>query len=520
MSALLKIDRLSLAIGTQRILTGVSLNVNEGEAVGLVGESGSGKSMTALTVMGLAPLGATVKGRILFKGTDLLLLKEDARDNLRGKAMTMIFQDPLAALNPLHTIAKQLGEILAIHKDTAPKRQRIAELMEQVELVPRLASQYPHQLSGGQRQRVLIAMMMAHKPALLLADEPTTALDASLRVKTLKLLTSLCSTQGIGLLLITHDIRMISAFTDRLYVMKSGQLVEDGRTKALLQRPKHPYTKTLLRAHKLGEPTPLSSKQKLMRVSSLKVHYPIRKGVLKLIQGWVNALAHANFDIRSGETVAFLGESGSGKTSLALALMRILKTEEWDGKIEFDGVELSSLTGRSLRLVRPQFQMIFQDPYSSLNPRFTIRNIIEENLQSHLTKQEKLELVERSLVEVQLSKEYLAAYPNELSGGQRQRVAIARAIITQPKLLVLDEPTSSLDVTVQAEIIALFKKLQSERQLSYVFITHDIHLAQSLSHRLLVLHKGKVVEKGDTRKVLSQPKSSYTRELVLSSLMA
>lgn len=520
MTDLLRVDRLSLAIGGQGILKEVSLSLNKGEAVGLVGESGSGKSMTALAVMGLAPAGATTTGRVLFNGTDLLTLDERSKNRLRGKIMAMIFQDPLAALNPLHTIARQLGEILAIHGSGAAKQRRIAELMEQVELAPRLALQYPHQLSGGQRQRVLIAMMMAHQPALLLADEPTTALDASLRIKTLRLLTSLCQNQDIGLLLITHDIRMISVFTNRLYVMKGGRLVENGNTRALLRRPEHPYTKTLLAAHKLGKPVRFSSRQALMRVASLRVHYPIRRGVLKRIRGWVPALADTNFAIHPGETVAFLGESGSGKTSLALALMRLLRPEEWDGRIQFDGVSLSALTGRTLRLIRPRIQMIFQDPYSSLNPRFTVMDIIAENLQPVLTKEARLELVERALAEVQLSNRYLAAYPNELSGGQRQRVAIARAIISQPKLLILDEPTSSLDVTVQAEIIALFKKLQSEQRLSYLFITHDIHLAQALSHRLLVLHNGKVVEKGVTEEVLANPKSSYTRELARSSLLS
>ena len=304
--------------------------------------------------------------------------------------------------------------------------------------------------------------------------------------------------------------------------MKDGELVENGKTTKILTQPRHPYTQRLLAAQELGKPVVMRRTQKLLQVSSLQVHYPLRKGILKRIRGWVPAVRGISFQLNAGQTLALLGESGSGKTSIALALLRVLKDEEWGGHILFEGRNLSALVGKALRLMRPKLQMIFQDPYSSLNPRFTIRDVIGENLQlrGRMTSAETTRLIEKSMDQVQLGREFLTAYPNELSGGQRQRTAIARALITQPRLLILDEPTSSLDVTVQAEIIELFKRLQSLHRLSYIFITHDINLARALSHRVLVLHQGRVVEEGDSRRILTNPKSSYTRELLSSSFIS
>ena len=519
---LLRIDRLNLNIGETNILKNVSLRINKGESVGLVGESGSGKSMTALAIMGLLPAGTVTTGDILLNNENLLSLSGPKRTKLRGRTMAMIFQDPLASLNPLHRIGRQISEMLDVHErlDPPQRRSRMEKLMRWTNLTADLALKYPHQLSGGQRQRVLIAMMIAHNPDLLLADEPTTALDAHLRFKTLELLRNLCRVRRIGLLLITHDISMISRFTDRVYVMKNGALMENGRTHRLLTRPRHPYTRRLLAARDLGTPVATRPAKILLRVASLKVHYPLRRGILKRIHGWVPAVHDLGFQLRTGETLSLLGESGSGKTSIALALMRVLKDEEWSGDVLFDDRDLGHLVGPALRLVRPKLQMIFQDPYASLNPRFPIRDIIGENLprRGGMGPVARIRLIEESLDKVQLNGDLMAAYPNELSGGQRQRVAIARALITRPRLLILDEPTSSLDVTVQAEIMELFKRLQSLHRLSYIVITHDIHLARALSHRVLILRQGRMVEQGDSARVLTNPRSSYGRELLSSSL--
>lgn len=518
---LLRIRRLNLGIAGTKILKDISLTLNEGESVGLVGESGSGKTMTALAIMGLAPLGSHIEGRILLERRNLLSLSQRQLGRLRGKTMAMIFQDPLASLNPLHLVGKQLQEMLNIHISLAPrqKRQRIEELLDQVQLRPQLLSQYPHQLSGGQRQRLLIAMMMIHKPKLLLADEPTTALDASLRLRSLALLRNLCRSRNVGLLLITHDLGSVTRFTDRIYVMQAGRLVEEGPTKRLLTRPKHGYTQKLLAAEKLGAARPVIGDKRLLKVTGLRVHYPLRHGILKRIRGWVHAVKTVDLSLRTGETVAILGESGSGKTSIALALLQVLKPIEWDGDIIFSNRNLGNLSAQRLRQVRPQFQMIFQDPYASLNPRLSVGSIIAENLQLHgiAAASERARLVKRVMDEVQLSRSYGNVYPNELSGGQRQRVAIARALITQPRLLVLDEPTSSLDATVQAEIVQLLKRLQRTYSLSYVFITHDINLARALSHQLIIMRQGEIVEQGDSQRILAQPQSSYTRELLYSS---
>ena len=523
---MLSIKNLNLSI-QDPILRNVNLNVGPGQVVALVGESGSGKSMTALAIIGLTPVGAQVDGSIRFHNTELIPANERRHRQLRGNRIAMIFQDSLAALNPLHTIGRQVAEMLKAHSEQAINgartyKERVRRLMTQVRLPLNLADCYPHQLSGGQRQRVLLAMMMAHQPDLLIADEPTTALDASLRLSMLGLMCELCARHQTGLLLITHDLSLVKHFSERIYVMQAGTIVEHGQTKKVVAKPSHPYTQVLLSAVRPGRPVALKSnqgkEQPLLRVRNLRVHYPQRKGILKRVYGYHNALEQVNFDLMPGETLAVIGESGSGKTSLALALLKLLKDDEWSGRVRFAGKNLAALRPIELRAMRPSMQMIFQDPSASINPRFSIDRIITEGLALHkgpkLGQQELRRLTEEVMTEVQLDKRRLYDPPDSLSGGQKQRVAIARALIMQPRLLVLDEPTSSLDVTVQAEIVGLLRALQRRRRLAYIFITHDIQLARSLGHRVLVLHQGRIVESGRTTDVLRRPKSTYTRQLL------
>lgn len=560
---LLEIDKLSVAVPIPKaintstsgepqyttIVKGVSMNIARGEVVGLVGESGSGKSMTAAAVMGLLSNNIELKGKITLNGDNLLAASEKKKQSLRGKKMAMIFQEPLASLNPLHTVARQIGEAINTHapnkafgdKTSKSKtyKQGINQILKRVGLEQSIGLKYPHQLSGGQRQRVLMAIMIVNKPQLLIADEPTTALDASLRVQMLELLCSLCSENNTALLLITHDIKMVENFSQRVYVMHEGKILEEGKSAKVLKSPKHPWTKRLLSARKLGKAAPLKKlpqkSSQLLEVSNLQVHYPIRKGILRTLQGHTNALEPLSFNLGKGETLGVIGESGSGKSSMALALMRLLKDDEWTGEIkisllEQDKEELHnwhSIRSQELRYLRPQMQMIFQDPFSSLNPRLTIKQSIAEGL--HLINgkanarknksQDELLKVKRVMRQVQLDTKLIDKYPQFLSGGQRQRAAIARALIIQPKLLILDEPTSSLDATVQSEIVELLRQLQKEHQLSYIFITHDIGLALALSHRAMILKDGKLCEEGKAAEVLTKPKSSYGKKLLQAHLL-
>ena len=517
MDDLLQIKNLSLkansSSGWETIVQNVNINIKPGEAVGLVGESGSGKSLTATSVMGLLPRNIRPGGKIIFRGKDILDSSNERIRQIRGKEIAMIFQEPLASLNPLHTSGRQINEALKRNRD----RSDIKELLEKVGLDQSILQKYPHQISGGQRQRILMLIMLAQEPRLLIADEPTTALDASLRRQTLKLLSSLTIKEGKSLLLISHDINMVKRFTQRIYIMHQGIIMEEGKTLSVLTRPKNSWTKRLAAAQKLGSPVTLRKKiVPLLRIKSLTVNYPIRRGVLRRVKGHVHALAPLSFSLSCGETMGVIGESGSGKSSLALAIMRLLNNDEWGGEanliVDGKNIKISSLRSDELRSTRPLFQMIFQDPFSSLNPRFTLRNSIMEGLKllpdiSHPEQQ-----VSKVMEEVKLSHSLLDVYPRSLSGGQRQRAAIARALIMQPRLLILDEPTSSLDSTVQLEIINLLRSLQRERKLSYIFITHDINLAKAISHKCLVLRSGKLVEQGTD--VLRRPKNDYTRMLV------
>ena len=528
---LLKIQNLKLRISNSPLLLkGVNLEIRAGEIIGLVGESGSGKSLTATAVMGLLPQSAKAQGKIIFNEQNLLALPEKQKRKMRGSKIAMIFQEPLASLNPLHNIGRQIMESIKVNNSNHSKKQ-ITIIMQQtlksVGLTKEIAQQYPHQLSGGQRQRALIAMMTVNRPQLLIADEPTTALDASLRLQMLELLRKLCQEHNTALLLITHDINMVAAFAKKIYVMHQGKILEEGKTSKVLHKPSHQWTKKLLQARNLGKPTSEKKGEAILKVKSLRVRYPIRKGILKRIKGFTPALENTSFELREAETLGILGESGSGKSSLAMAILRLLKEDEWQGSIDFAAssagrsadakyIRLSDLRGKELRAVRPHTQMIFQDPFSSLNPRFTIEESIGEGLQfaRKIGAAERRELIKKVMVEVNLQHHLAFSYPNELSGGQRQRAAIARSLVMQPRLLVLDEPTSSLDSTVQLEIVDLLRSLQKRRKLSYIFITHDISLALAISHKVLVLKDGKTVEHGETKKILSKPSTPYLKKLL------
>ena len=507
------------------------MDVGKGRVCALVGESGSGKSMTAMAIMGLLPAGAKVSGSIRFRGTELLPPNEKQNRRLRGTKMAMIFQDSLAALNPLHKVSRQLSEMAHPFLKRDPKlcRAEVSEALARVHLPEELGQRYPHQLSGGQRQRVLLAMMTMRKPELLIADEPTTALDASLRLQMMSLMCALCSEQKTSLLLITHDLPLVRHFGDEVCVMKGGRIIETGKASKLselselMKRPKHPYTKKLLGAYRVGRPTrrapPRSNEAPLLAVRDLCIRYPQRKGILRRIKGYHDALTGVSFDLFAGETLAVIGGSGSGKTSLALALLRLLKDEDWNGSVRFAGQDLRRLTSHQLRELRPTMQMIFQDPAASINPRFGVFRIITEGLIRSRKKEDgNLEDLQKkckeAMTEVQLDPDRLFEPPSKFSGGQKQRIAIARALIMQPRLLVLDEPTSSLDVTVQTEIISLLRQLQKDHKLAYVFITHDMRLARSLGHKTLVLHGGTAVEFGETAKVFRNPQSQYTKDLL------
>lgn len=528
---LLKIEDLKVGIGTNinknsLLINGIDLEINSGEIVALVGESGSGKSLTAMAIMGLLPRGVQVQGKIIYKDKNILNLSENQIGSMRGKEIAMIFQEPLAALNPLHNIACQISESLRSNNKSKQEANNITlQLLKNIGLNDEIAQKYPHQLSGGQRQRVLIAMMTANKPHLLIADEPSTALDASSRLKILGLLRNLCLKNNTSLLLITHDINMVKSFAAKIYVMHKGEILETGKTSKVLNIPKHDWTKKLLAACKLGKPTPSKKSIAILKIKSLQVNYPIRKGVFKRIKGYTHALAKTDFELQKGETLGILGESGSGKSSLGMAVLRLLKKDEWQGKIDFlqgDNlakpryITLSKLQAQELRSIRPQMQMIFQDPYSSLNPRLTVGQSIAEGLQFvyKVSAPKREQIIHCVMDEVNLNREFIFAYPNELSGGQRQRVAIARSLVMEPYLLILDEPTSSLDATAQLEIVNLLRSLQKRRKLSYIFITHDIGLTYALSHKVLILKEGKVITKGETKKILTKPSSNYVKELL------
>ncbi|MGR3562985.1 MAG: ABC transporter ATP-binding protein [Heliomarina sp.] len=500
---------------------GVSFTVDRGETVALVGESGSGKSVTALSTVSLLGDSAEVEGSVTYEGQQMIGASKDLLHKVRGNDISFIFQEPMTSLNPLHTIEKQMGESLALHQGLSGSaaRARILELLNRVGIrnaESRLGA-YPHQLSGGQRQRVMIAMALANKPAVLIADEPTTALDVTIQAQILELLAELKADEDMGLLFITHDLGIVRRIADRVCVMKDGEIVETGPTKEIFENPQHPYTKKLLAAEPTGEPEPVAADAKVIaETEKLKVWFPIQQGLLKRTTGYVKAVNEATLRVRAGETVGIVGESGSGKTTLALAIMRLIASE---GRIAFVGEDVRKWSTRQLRRLRAEMQIVFQDPYGSLSPRMTCFQIISEGLNVHKVdaSRDQRELVAEVMRETGLDPQTMDRYPHEFSGGQRQRIAIARAMVLRPKLLVLDEPTSALDMTVQVQIVELLRKLQQKYGLAYLFISHDLKVVRAMSHQVIVMNQGDVVEQGPAAEVFDRPKEEYTKTLVAAT---
>jgi microcin C transport system ATP-binding protein len=521
---LLSIRDLSVAFGSGPRATlavdRVSFDIGKGETVALVGESGSGKSVTALSILKLLPYPAAhhPSGAIAFKGRDLLPLAERDMRQVRGDDITIVFQEPMTSLNPLHTIEKQIGEILLLHRGLtgAAATARTLEVLTQVGIpdpVTRLAS-YPHQLSGGQRQRVMIAMALANEPDLLIADEPTTALDVTVQAQILKLLADIQQRTGMSLLFITHDLGIVRKIAQRVCVMKAGRIVEQGEVARVFAAPQHPYTRDLIAAEPKPDPAPPQPNAPVvLQATDLKVWFPIKRGVLRKVVGYIKAVDGVSVELRKGETLGVVGESGSGKTSLGLAILRLISS---DGPIVFMGSELQGLRFKQMRPFRRDMQIVFQDPYGSLSPRMSVGDIIKEGLWVHhpnMPEAERDQRVIRALEDVGLDPATRYRFPHEFSGGQRQRIAVARALVLEPTFIVLDEPTSALDMLIQSQMVDLLRDLQKRHDLTYLFISHDLRVVAALASRLLVMREGKVIEQGNAAELFKRPKTDYTRAL-------
>lgn len=499
----------------------VSFTLNPHETVALVGESGSGKSVTALSILQLLPYpkASHPKGHIYFEGQDLVGGGEAMLREIRGNKIAMIFQEPMTSLNPLHSVEKQIGEVLQVHKGLtgAPARKRCIEVLEMAGFKDGAArlQAYPHQLSGGQRQRVMIAMALACEPQILIADEPTTALDVTIQAKLLELLKDLQRQLGMAMLLITHDLGIVRKMADYLVMMKDGQVEEEGKTENVFANPTSAYTKKLINSFPKGEAVPVSPEAPfILKADHLKVHFDIREGLLRRKVGDIRAVDEVSFTLKEGHTLGIVGESGSGKTTLAMAVLRLEKSQ---GNIWFHDRDIQGLSRKAMRPLRREMQVVFQDPYGSLSPRMSVAQIIAEGLEIHglgETKEARDLCVIQALMEVGLDPEARHRYPHEFSGGQRQRIAIARAIALKPKLVVLDEPTSALDRSVQMDIIELLKRLQTSHRLSYLFISHDLAVVRALSHEVLVMKKGKIVEQGSATSIFTTPQERYTKDLI------
>ena len=525
MTALLKVKDLTVGFrqdgAISHAVRGVSFEVHKGETVALVGESGSGKSVTALSTVQLLDDNAQVGGSITYAGHEMVGASEPELRAVRGNDVSFIFQEPMTSLNPLHTIERQLTESIELHQGLrgSGAKTKIIELLNQVGIrdgASRLGA-YPHQLSGGQRQRVMIAMALANGPELLIADEPTTALDVTIQAQILDLLAELKRDVGMSMLFITHDLTIVRKIADRVCVMKDGEIVEAGPTAEIFGNPQHPYTKMLLSAESAGVPAPVPDGSKvIIETDQLKIWFPIHAGLLKRTVGYVKAVNNATLTVRAGETVGIVGESGSGKTTLALAIMRLIGSE---GRITFQGTDIHALTPKQMRPLRGDIQIVFQDPYGSLSPRMTVAEIIAEGLAIHGLSpgKNRRDMVAEIMGEVGLDPALMDRYPHEFSGGQRQRIAIARAMILRPKLLVLDEPTSALDMTVQVQIVELLRDLQVKFGLAYLFISHDLKVVRALSHKVMVMKQGDVVEAGDAADIFDAPQSEYTKALMAAA---
>ena len=525
---LLSIQDLSVSFGRDdrevQAVRNISFDIGKKETVALVGESGSGKSVTALSVMQLLPypMAWHPGGSITFNGVEMIGAEENDLSKIRGDRIGIIFQEPMTSLNPLHTIEKQVGEIIFLHKrlDRNIARRRIIELLQQVGLAEaesRLQS-YPHQLSGGQRQRVMIAMALANDPDLLIADEPTTALDVTIQAQILALLKDLQQQRNMSMLLITHDLGIVRKVADKVCVMTEGRIVEQGETQQIFDQPQHSYTQHLLAAEPGGKPIAAAADTPIvMRTDGLKVWFPIKRGILRRVVGHVKAVDGISVDVREGHTVGVVGESGSGKTTLAMGLLRLEKS---DGPIIFLGNNIQGLGWKELRPLRRQMQIVFQDPYGSLSPRMSIGQIIEEGLLVHeprLGYEARRKIIDEALIEVGLDPATQDRYPHEFSGGQRQRIAIARAVVLKPRFVVLDEPTSALDMSVQAQIVDLLRDLQQRHKLAYLFISHDLKVVRALADEVIVMRQGKVVEQGPADRIFNTPRETYTKALIAAA---
>ena len=528
MSTLVRVRDLSVdftsAVETVRAVSGVSFDIERGETVALVGESGSGKSVSALSILQLLPypVASHPGGSIEVDGTEMIGASARRLRQIRGDRVSMIFQEPMTSLNPLHSIGRQVAEVLTLHRGL-PRRQaliRAQELLEMVALgeTARRLKAFPHELSGGQRQRVMIAMALACEPDLLIADEPTTALDVTVQAQILKLLGALQRRLGMAMLLITHDLSIVRHIADRVCVMREGAIVEAGACAQIFEAPAHAYTQALIAAEPRGAPLAVAdAAEEVVACDDLRIHFPIKAGVIRRTVGHVKAVDGVTLSIREGQTVGVVGESGSGKTTLALALLRLISSA---GPISFEERPIQGLTFRRMRPLRRRMQIVFQDPFGSLSPRMTVRQIIEEGLKVHRLQDAEGggDPVDAVLEEVGLEPAMQERYPHEFSGGQRQRIAIARALVLKPRLVVLDEPTSALDMSVQAQIIDLLRDLQARHRLAYLFISHDLKVVRALCHEVIVLRDGVVVESGPTEAIFERPESAYTRALLAAAL--
>ncbi|SCD22993.1 ABC transporter ATP-binding protein [Brucella inopinata] len=527
-NVLLSVRDLSVAFhqdGEDRIAVDrISFDIAEGETVALVGESGSGKSVSALSVLKLLPYPAAShpSGEILFNGTNLMRASEPELRRVRGNDITMIFQEPMTSLNPLHTIERQVSEILRVHQGMGEQaaRTRTLQLLHEVGIrePEKRLNAFPHQLSGGQRQRVMIAMALANKPKLLIADEPTTALDVTVQAQILNLLAELKAAQGMSMLFITHDLGIVRKIADKVCVMNKGEIVEAGRTRDIFDNPQHPYTKHLLAAEPKGEP-PLAdpTAKVVMEGKDIRVWFPIKKGFMRRTVDHVKAVDGINVNLRAGQTLGVVGESGSGKTTLGLALSRMISSR---GEIRFEGRDIARFSFKDMRPLRREMQIVFQDPFGSLSPRMTIADIIAEGLLVHeprLSADDRDARVIAALNEVNLDPETRFRYPHEFSGGQRQRIAIARAMVLNPKFVMLDEPTSALDMSVQAQVVDLLRALQKKHDLAYLFISHDLKVVRALANDVLVMRNGKMVEYGPAKDIFANPQTDYTKALMAAA---
>ncbi|MBL1234223.1 MAG: ABC transporter ATP-binding protein [Rhodobiaceae bacterium] len=503
---------------------GINISISKGETVALVGESGSGKSVSALSILQLLPYPQAYHpaGEVLFDGQDLMKAKPKELQRIRGNRISMVFQEPMTSLNPLHSIEKQVGEVLIKHNGLRPEaaRVRVLELLKKVGLqnAANRLDAYPHQLSGGQRQRVMIAMALANEPDLLIADEPTTALDVTVQAQILELLKDLQAEMGMALLLITHDLGIVRKMADRIYVMTDGEVVEEGPTQQIFSDPKHAYTQHLLAAEPKGTPPVVKEgAATVMRADQLRVWFPIKKGLMRRTVDHVKAVDGIDIRVREGQTVGVVGESGSGKTTLGLALLRLISSE---GEIQFENRQIQDLNSSQMRPLRTRMQVVFQDPFGSLSPRLSIGQIVEEGLLVQGTKldyDERRILVGNALHEVGLDPNAQDRYPHEFSGGQRQRIAIARAMVLNPRFVMLDEPTSALDMSVQAQIVDLLRDLQKKHNLAYLFISHDLKVVRALADHVLVMKDGRVVEEGPAEQIFDAPRTAYTKALMAAA---